>query len=116
MAILKELPLLSGEIRTNGRLAYVSQQAWVLSASIKENIVLGNEFNEYKYNEIIRACALDKVSSQINSSLMFVVDRYIAIRKVHRSGNNPRFGIYHQCLMDTIGDLYELESCMTQLS
>ena len=63
LTILKELPLISGEIRINGRLAYVSQQAWVLPESIKENIVFGNEFNETKYKKIVQACALDKVSS-----------------------------------------------------
>ena len=61
MAILRELPLSDGSIDVNGRLAYVSQQPWVFSASLRQNIIFGNEFKQNKYDEIVVACALDKV-------------------------------------------------------
>ena len=63
MAILRELPLSEGSVDVNGRLAYVSQQPWVFSASLRENIVFGNEFKQDRYNEIVVACALDKVGT-----------------------------------------------------
>ena len=61
MAILRELPLLEGSVNVEGRLAYVSQQPWVFSASLWQNIVFGNKFEKARYNTILTACALDKV-------------------------------------------------------
>lgn len=64
MAILRELPLSDGSADVNGRLAYVSQQPWVFSASLRQNIIFGNEFKQDRYNEIVEACALDKVGTK----------------------------------------------------
>ena len=61
MTIIKELPLLEGNISVKGRLAYVSQQPWVISATIRDNIVFGDKFSKSLYETITKACALDKV-------------------------------------------------------
>lgn len=61
MAILREVPLLEGNVYIKGRLAYVSQQPWVFSASLRQNIVFGDKFKKARYKTIVAACALDKV-------------------------------------------------------
>lgn len=38
--------------------AYAAQQAWLVSASIKDNIVFGSQFNEKRYRDTLEACAL----------------------------------------------------------
>ncbi|KAK1760405.1 ATP-dependent bile acid permease [Echria macrotheca] len=39
--------------------AYVAQQAWLVNASIKENILFSAPFDEQRYKDVIVACALE---------------------------------------------------------
>jgi len=39
--------------------AYVSQQAWLVNASIKDNILFSAPFDEQRYKDVIVACALE---------------------------------------------------------
>uniref|UniRef100_A0AAX7V9M8 Uncharacterized protein n=1 Tax=Astatotilapia calliptera TaxID=8154 RepID=A0AAX7V9M8_ASTCA len=41
-----------------GGFAYVSQQAWILNDSLKENILFGNKYNPDKYSAVLEACCL----------------------------------------------------------
>jgi len=38
--------------------ALVAQQAFVLNATVRNNILFGAEFNEDKYNRVVAACSL----------------------------------------------------------
>jgi ABC-type multidrug transport system fused ATPase/permease subunit len=40
--------------------AYVPQTPWLMSASIRDNILFGEEFNEERYYSVVKACALLK--------------------------------------------------------
>ena len=62
MAICGELPLSEGGIVCGGKISYTAQQAWVFSTSIRQNILFGQEYEEEKYQHVIRACCLEKVS------------------------------------------------------
>ncbi|KAA6390600.1 MAG: putative Multidrug resistance-associated protein 9, partial [Streblomastix strix] len=48
-----------GEIRIDGSIAYCSQTAWINNNTVRENIIFGNVFNEEKYNDVVRVCALE---------------------------------------------------------
>ena len=61
MSILGELPTSEGSITVGGRMAYVSQQPWVFSASVRQNVLFGHEMDETFYDRCISACALSKV-------------------------------------------------------
>ena len=61
MSILKELPTLEGSVEIKGQMAYVSQQPWVFSASLRQNITFGSKYVKTKYERILKACALNKV-------------------------------------------------------
>lgn len=41
-----------------GHTAYVSQQAWIQNASLKDNILFGKSVDEIQYKSVIDACAL----------------------------------------------------------
>jgi ABC-type multidrug transport system fused ATPase/permease subunit len=58
--ILGEIPKLSGEVRTCGTTAYVSQSAWIQSGKIQENILFGMEMDRDKYDRVLESCALKK--------------------------------------------------------
>lgn len=58
--ILKELPLISGDIQINGELSYASQEPWLFSASVRQNILFGLPMNKPRYREVVKRCALEK--------------------------------------------------------
>ena len=49
----------NSKIVINGELSYASQQPWVMTDTVKNNIIFNNEFNEEKYNEIVSVCELE---------------------------------------------------------
>ncbi|KAF8980718.1 hypothetical protein BGZ46_003793 [Entomortierella lignicola] len=57
-ALLGEMYKYSGTVRSFGSLAYVSQSAWILNDTVRNNILFGREFDKQRYLETIRACAL----------------------------------------------------------
>ncbi|XP_064101349.1 multidrug resistance-associated protein 1-like [Macrobrachium nipponense] len=57
-ALLGEMQMENGRVIVNGKIAYVSQQAWLQNASLKENILWGEDFDVAKYQRVIEACAL----------------------------------------------------------
>uniref|UniRef100_A0A4W6BT59 ATP-binding cassette sub-family C member 5 n=1 Tax=Lates calcarifer TaxID=8187 RepID=A0A4W6BT59_LATCA len=57
-ALLGQMTLLEGNVAASGGFAYVSQQAWILNDSLKENILFGNEYDQEKYNAVLEACCL----------------------------------------------------------
>uniref|UniRef100_A0A672RNR7 ATP-binding cassette sub-family C member 5 n=1 Tax=Sinocyclocheilus grahami TaxID=75366 RepID=A0A672RNR7_SINGR len=57
-AILGQMTLLEGNVAVNGDFAYVAQQAWILNASFRDNILFGKEMEEERYQAILSACCL----------------------------------------------------------
>ncbi|KAK2780714.1 hypothetical protein FQN52_002082 [Onygenales sp. PD_12] len=57
-ALLGDLWKLNGEVVVRGRLAYVAQQAWVMNASVRDNIVFGHRWDPHFYELTVEACAL----------------------------------------------------------
>ncbi|XP_063601958.1 ATP-binding cassette sub-family C member 3-like [Penaeus indicus] len=57
-ALLGEMKKVEGKVVVNGRMAYVSQQAWLQNATLRENIVWGQPFDETRYQKVVKACAL----------------------------------------------------------
>ena len=63
MALLKELPTISGSVNISGRVAYAGQEPWIFSGTIRQNITFGKEFNQSKFDRIVKVCALEKVGN-----------------------------------------------------
>lgn len=40
------MTLLEGQVAVQGRLAHVAQQAWILNATLRENILFGHKYQE----------------------------------------------------------------------
>uniref|UniRef100_A0A669BFM6 ATP-binding cassette sub-family C member 5 n=1 Tax=Oreochromis niloticus TaxID=8128 RepID=A0A669BFM6_ORENI len=52
-AILGQMMVLEGSVAVKGRLAYVAQQAWILNATLRDNILFG-----LQYQSVLSACCL----------------------------------------------------------
>ncbi|KAK2913918.1 hypothetical protein Q8A67_002317 [Cirrhinus molitorella] len=57
-SILEQMHLLSGSVSANGTLAYVSQQAWIFHGTVRDNILMGEPFDQTRYARVIHACSL----------------------------------------------------------
>ncbi|KAG0210936.1 Multidrug resistance-associated protein 1 [Mortierella sp. NVP41] len=58
-AIIGDMYKLEGQVTLSGRVAYVPQQAWICNATLKDNVLFGNEYDEAKYKHVLVACGLD---------------------------------------------------------
>ncbi|KAG0351717.1 hypothetical protein BG005_008781, partial [Podila minutissima] len=57
-AIVGEMYKRQGSVTVYGDLAYVPQQAWIVNATIRDNILFGQEFDKARYDQIIYAAGL----------------------------------------------------------
>ncbi|XP_068596454.1 ATP-binding cassette sub-family C member 5 [Brachionichthys hirsutus] len=57
-ALLGKMTLVEGHVASSGGFSYVSQQAWILNDTLRENILFGNEYNQHKYDAVLEACCL----------------------------------------------------------
>lgn len=60
MAILNELPIISGEMLIKGKISYASQVAWTVPGTLRDNILFGKPFSNSKYYKVIEVCALER--------------------------------------------------------
>lgn len=78
MALLGEMRLLEGRVHLPGgaasradlpvdpetglvdSIAYCAQEAWLVNATVKENITFASPHNERRYRAVLRACALER--------------------------------------------------------
>ncbi|XP_057378654.1 ATP-binding cassette sub-family C member 4-like [Daphnia carinata] len=57
---LGELPPSTGTCRIAGKVAYASQESWIFSGTVRQNILCGLKYDLKRYEKVIKACALDK--------------------------------------------------------
>ena len=60
MGLLNELHKINGSIEKNGNFAFSGEDPWIISGSIKENILMGFEYDEEWYNKVIKSCSLER--------------------------------------------------------
>ncbi|XP_049584650.1 ATP-binding cassette sub-family C member 4 isoform X3 [Syngnathus scovelli] len=59
-AILGEMSQQSGAVKIRGDVTYTSQQPWILPGTVRSNILFGKELNRFKYDRVLKACALKR--------------------------------------------------------
>ncbi|XP_063924443.1 probable multidrug resistance-associated protein lethal(2)03659 [Zophobas morio] len=101
--ILQEIKA-KGTIAVGGKISYASQEAWIFSASIKQNILFGEEEDEKKYRRVIRACALEHdLSLFANGDQTLVGERGVMLSGGQKSRINLARAVYRDA------DIYLLD-------
>lgn len=57
-ALLGEMRRTKGEVVFGGSIAYCPQQSWIRNATLRENILFGQPFDEARYNQVIEDSCL----------------------------------------------------------
>ena len=79
-SIAGEVAITSGEIVYSGNIAYVPQEAWVFSGSIRENILFGKSYDKDKFAKVLEVCDLQEDIHRLpRGDLTFVGERGVVL-------------------------------------
>ncbi|KAJ5895086.1 ABC transporter integral membrane type 1 [Penicillium taxi] len=57
-ALAGDMRVVDGQVRMSTTRAFCPQYAWIQNATVRNNILFGNDYDESWYNQVIDACAL----------------------------------------------------------
>uniref|UniRef100_A0ABM0N098 ATP-binding cassette sub-family C member 9-like n=1 Tax=Saccoglossus kowalevskii TaxID=10224 RepID=A0ABM0N098_SACKO len=60
-SMLGEMTTLSGRVqynRSHSKVSYGAQKAWLMNASLRDNILFGEDYDHLRYQAVVKACAL----------------------------------------------------------
>jgi ABC-type transport system involved in cytochrome bd biosynthesis fused ATPase/permease subunit len=60
-ALLGQMQLVEGNSKICGTISYTPQEAWLLNMTLRDNITFGSDFDEVRYKEVIKICALELI-------------------------------------------------------
>jgi ATP-binding cassette subfamily C (CFTR/MRP) protein 1 len=107
-ALLGDLWKVKGEVTVHGQTAYVAQQAWVMNASVKENITFGHRFDPAFYDKTVKACALTEDFAQLpDGDETEVGERGISLSGGQKARLTLARAVYARA------DIYLLDDCLS---
>ncbi|KAG7214424.1 hypothetical protein INR49_006381 [Caranx melampygus] len=110
MMILGELVPSEGKIRHSGRISYSPQTAWIMPGTIRDNILFGLTYDEYRYTSIVKACQLEEDFALLpEKDKTLVVEGGVTLS----GGQRARLGLARALYKDA--DLYLLDAPFTHL-
>jgi ABC-type multidrug transport system fused ATPase/permease subunit len=107
-AVLGDLWKIKGEVLLRGKTAYVPQSAWVMNASVRENIVFGHRWDPQFYDKTVKACALrDDFASLPDGDQTEVGERGISLSGGQKARVTLARAVYARA------DVYLLDDCLS---
>ncbi|KAM8861051.1 cystic fibrosis transmembrane conductance regulator isoform 3-T3 [Synchiropus picturatus] len=110
MMILGELVPSDGKIRHSGRISFSSQTSWIMPGTIRDNILFGLTYDEFRYTSIIKACQLEEDLALLpENDKTLLVEGGVTLS----GGQRARLGLARAVYKDA--DLYLLDAPFTHL-
>ncbi|KAJ3659619.1 hypothetical protein Zmor_011298 [Zophobas morio] len=110
LTVLKEFEISDGKLFVEGRLSFASQEPWLFPATIRQNILFGNNYNYKRYQEVLQVCDLQYDLDLLeNGDSTVVVDGGVNLSKGQRSRINLARAIYQE------SDIYVIDDCLSSL-
>lgn len=108
--ILGEINIESGSVEYAGRIVYLSQEPWIFTDTLRNNIVMNSEYDAAKYNAIVSLCEL-RADIEILERKDWTV---IGSRGVNLSGGQRQRVALARALYNP-GDIYIFDDSLSQL-
>ncbi|XP_017848989.2 multidrug resistance-associated protein 4 [Drosophila busckii] len=71
--LLGELPIIEGGVVIQGELSYASQEPWLFTGTVRNNILFGEQYERKRYHEVTKCCALSTDFQQLSNGDKTVV-------------------------------------------
>eukprot|EP00128_Syssomonas_multiformis_P009734 Colp12_sorted_trinity150504_noHs@29356 len=108
LGLLGEVRRTQGSVFLSGNVAYVPQQAWIMNATVRENILFGKPYDAERYQRTIYACALAKDLEMLDGGDLAEIGE----KGVNLSGGQKqRVSLARAVYSDA--DVYILDDCLS---
>jgi ATP-binding cassette subfamily C (CFTR/MRP) protein 4 len=105
-ALAGEMPVSEGKIkRKYTSLSYAVQDSWIMDATVRENIIMGSDFDQTWYDEVFKACGLNDDFCHGDSQILG--DRGVQCS----GGQRARIGLARTLYCDA--DILLLDDCLS---
>ncbi|XP_068652459.1 ABC transporter C family member 13 [Aristolochia californica] len=105
-AILREMLLIRGSVHSQGSVAYASQVPWIMSGTVRDNILFGKEYHSIRYHDVLKACALDfDISLMVGGDLAYIGEKGVNLSGGQRARIALARVVYHGsdiCMLDDV--------------
>lgn len=110
LAILGELSIFKGILKSTGKMAFVDQSPWVFSGTLRDNITFHRPFDFTKFQNAVEACALGKDLEQFpDGDLTTVGERGVVLS----GGQKARISMARALYSDA--DIYLLDDPLSSV-
>ncbi|KAJ4815042.1 Multidrug Resistance associated Protein 1 [Rhynchospora pubera] len=107
-SILGEMGVTEGNIGSYGSISYVPQVPWILSGTLRHNILLGEAFDAGRYREVLQSCALDvDVSNMLGGDLSRIREKGVNLSGGQKARVALARAVYHNA------DIYLLDDILS---
>ncbi|GFP93552.1 ABC transporter c family member 13 [Phtheirospermum japonicum] len=104
--LLGETRLINGSTHLTGSKAYVPQVPWIMSGTIRDNILLGKNYDQKRYSEVLQACALDlDISLMMGGDMACIGEKGINLSGGQRARLALARAIYHDTNIYLLDDI-----------
>ena len=105
LGIIGEISLRSGSLAVSGQVAYTPEDPWLISGSIRENILMGREFREEAYYRSLSCCALTRdLELLVAGDETIIGDRGITLSGGQRARVSLARAVYSQADIFVLDD------------
>ncbi|KAG5877094.1 hypothetical protein JTB14_006390 [Gonioctena quinquepunctata] len=108
--IIGDYTIDSGSLVVNGDISYASENPWVFPGTIRQNILFGQEYDEKRYNDVLKVVRLKfDIDKLQEGDETLVRDMGSNLSKGQQARINLARAVYRN------SDIYLLDNCLTHL-